>query len=250
MAYKKKRPARSLDRPSRKNPAKHRFYTPFKGLDQHLKNISRPSTPAPSSTVPPAAGASREDDSQLFRQAMVDVVPLSGNRRHRVPPAGPTKVPPRFLAQEELEAYAYLVDLVKGDSPFELSYSDEYIDGAVVGLSPAILKKLRQGDFSYQSYLDLHGYNRHEAREVVVRFVSRHFVQKRRCLLIIPGRGLNSKNKQAVLREHLVTWLTHAPLKKLVLAFASARSWDGGAGAFYVLLRRNKGRAPVVSPVV
>lgn len=250
MVCRKKRPARSLDRPARKKLAEHRFYTPFKGLDQHLRDISRPPTTPSAEAAPRSAGRQPHDETQLFRQAMADVAPLPPGRHQRIPPAAPTKVVPRFLEEEELAAYASLVNLVRGDAAFELCYSDEYVDGAVEGLSPAILKKLRQGDFSCQSYLDLHGYNRHEAREVVVRFVSRHFVEKRRCLLIIPGRGLNSKNKQAVLREHLVTWLTHAPLKKLILAFASARSWDGGAGAFYVLLRRNKGREPVVSPVV
>ena len=155
---------------------------------------------------------------------------------------------PRFLAREEAEVFARLMDLVSGEGPFELVCSDEYVDGAVVGLSPEILTKLRKGDFSYQEYIDLHGCNRQQAREAVVRFVQEGFTKNWRCLLIVSGRGLNSKDKEPVLKRHLVNWLTRAPLKRIVLAFASARSYDGGAGAFYVLLRRNEGKAPLVSP--
>ena len=32
------------------------------------------------------------------------------------------------------------------------------------------------------------------------------------------------------------------------LAFASARSYDGGSGAFYILLRRNEPKTPLVTP--
>jgi len=74
------------------------------------------------------------------------------------------------------------------------------------------------------------------------------FAARRRCVLIIAGRGLNSKDKEPVLKNNLPAWLTRAPLKRVVLAFASARSYDGGWGAFYVLLRKNEGKAPVVTP--
>ena len=193
-------------------------------------------------------GPQAPDDDAIFIKAMSDVAPLPQAQRQRVPPSPPTKVAPRFLQQEELEVYAHLLDLVNGGGIFELTYSDEYVDGAVVGLSPQILKKLREGELSYQDSLDLHGYNRWEANDLVIKYVSESFAQKLRCILIVCGRGLNSKNREPVLKQHLATWLTRAPLKGLVLAFASARSWDGGAGAFYVLLRRNKGKAPFVSP--
>ncbi|MHC1744465.1 MAG: Smr/MutS family protein [Syntrophobacteraceae bacterium] len=169
---------------------------------------------------------------------MVDVVPLS--REPELIPAPRCKPrKPRFRTIEDEEVYTHLKRLVEGESDFELTYSDEYVDGAVVGLSPKVLKELRSGDYSYQDYVDLHGLNRAEAREAVVEFVSRSFTRKHRCVLIIPGRGLNSEDKQPVLKERLVVWLTQSPLRRMVLAFASARSYDGGAGAFYVLLRRH-----------
>jgi DNA-nicking Smr family endonuclease len=179
---------------------------------------------------------------------MADVSPLQAGPVHKVPLRPPDREYPRFLAREEIEAYTRLVDLVAGDGPFELSSSDEYIDGAVLGISPKVLKKLREGYFSYQDSLDLHGLNREQAREEVRNFVMECFAARRRCVLIIAGRGLNSKDKEPVLKKHLITWFTRAPLKRVVLAFASARSYDGGWGAFYVLLRKNEGKAPLITP--
>lgn len=245
---KKETSALSAHRLSKRKSSVQAFYTPFKGLDQHLTKVSRkvspPSEPVKRSTAPEPP----EDAERIFREAMAGVVPLASGRRVRIPPPPPSKSAPRFLEAEELEVYAHLVNLVEGDVPFELSYSDEYVEGAVVGLSPQILKKLRRGDFSYQKYRDLHGQNREEARRSVIKFVQESFSQKLRCVLIISGRGLNSEGKEPVLKPYLVKWLTHAPLRRMVLAFASARSYDGGAGAFYVLLRKNESKAPFVSP--
>ncbi|NLI80647.1 MAG: DNA mismatch repair protein MutS [Deltaproteobacteria bacterium] len=190
---------------------------------------------------------SREEE-RLFQEAMRDVVPLSARHRSRIPSPATAKRPPSFLALEELDVKTHLMDLVRGEVPFQVTHSDEYIDGAIRGLSPKVLKKLRDGDFSYQAHLDLHGLNRMQAYPLVVQFIKESFAQKRRCVLIVSGRGLNSVEKEPILKLSLVHWLTHAPLKRLVLAFASARSYDGGAGAFYILLRRNESRHPVHVP--
>lgn len=232
------------------------FYTPFKHLDQHIvlncPNDSDFSSGADSEKPEPALTAipPAQSDEDLFARAMADVDRVKARKREKVPLRPSEKKAPRFLAREELDAYTQLVDLVAGDGPFEMSGSDEYVDGAVLGISPDVLKRLREGYFSYQDYLDLHGLNRQEARAEVTAFVMDSFAAKKRCVLIIPGRGLNSKDKEPVLKNSMVAWLTRAPLKRVVLAFASARSYDGGWGAFYVLLRKNEGKAPLLTPAL
>jgi DNA-nicking Smr family endonuclease len=257
MSKKKKRHGHALLRNSRKNSSPSAFYTPFEDLSRRLMTTVTTS-PAQRTDKPQAgptgatssAAAAIPDDTALFRQAMADVEPLDRTSRQRVPLCRSTRPCPRFALREEMETYAQLVDLVSGAGPFELTYSDEYVDGAVVGLSPKVLSKLRKGAFSTQDHVDLHGLNRVQARQVVIDFVHRSFAQGYRSILIVPGRGLNSEERRPVLKEYLVTWLTHSPLKRLVLAFASARSHDGGVGAFYVLLRRRTGKAPFVTPAL
>jgi len=48
-----------------------------------------------------------------------------------------------------------------------------------------------------------------------------------------------------VLKERLKSWLAHGTIGKVVLAFATARPCDGGAGALYVLLRRDRRARPI-----
>ena len=228
------------------------FYTPFQELDQlfgvsfstwrnHLdSNLEKPAV-----YLQDIKGET--DDQTLFETAMADVSPLPAGARAKIPVGRPRKSP-RFLAEEEIQAYAQLVDLVAGEGPFELSNSDEYTDGAVLGISPDVLKKLREGYFSPQDYLDLHGLNRQQARQEVRDFLMESFGTRTRCVLIIAGRGLNSKDREPVLKKSLVAWFMRAPLKRVVLAFASARSYDGGWGAFYVLIRKNWDKAPLITP--
>lgn len=260
MNRKRKTTSNNRRRLSPQEPSAQGFYTPFKDLDQHLQHnkvaSAAKSSPPPQPTVrrpvqtSPSAGAQTDEGDRLFFEAMHDVTPIGhdADPKRRVPPEPRSSKPPPFLLQEELEVYDHLVELVSGEGSFELTFSDEYVEGAVLGLSPEILKKLRQGEFSYQDYVDLHGCTREEAREAVIHFVEESFALRRRCLLIVSGRGLNSIDKEPVLKGGLVKWLTRAPLARLVLAFASARPCDGGAGAFYVLLRRSEKRAPFVIP--
>ncbi|MEJ5364054.1 MAG: Smr/MutS family protein [Desulfosoma sp.] len=230
------------------------FYTPFSCLDQYGKRKTRRSSARnlvpETGTAPGAAGDESFGEERLFLEAMADVVPLPQDARQRVPPGGPTGGFPRFAVREDWEVLAHLADLVSGESRFSVHYSDEYMDGAVVGLAPTVLKRLRNGDFSYQDHVDLHGLTRQEAQDRVTDFLLRSHARGVRCVLVICGRGLNSQGKEPVLKRELVNWMTRAPLKRLVLAFASARTWDGGAGAVYVLLRRRKGKAPVRTPAL
>ena len=248
MTARKNRTPDPAHRSSRHNPCLHDFYTPFGNLEQHLAQHSRKRPGPGTGHHPTQAAECPEDAAKLFREAMADVTPLPDGGPSRVPAPPACRAPARFLAREELEVYTQLVDLVAGEGPFEISFSDEYVDGAVVGLSPEILRKLRRGEFSYREYVDLHGCTRLEAKEKTIHFVKRSFARGFRCVLVVCGRGLNSKDREPVLKQNLVKWLTRAPLKRFVLAFASARPCDGGAGAFYVLLRKNEGNAPLVTP--
>lgn len=131
-----------------------------------------------------------------------------------------------------------LADLVDGRTEFDIADSDEYIEGLAQGLDRRLMRKLRRGQFAVQAHLDLHGQTRAEARETVETFIQTSRMQRHRCVLIVHGRGLNSKDQIPVLKENLRLWLTRGRIARAVLAFATARPSDGGAGAVYVLLRR------------
>src|SRR5262249_25050840 len=100
-------------------------------------------------------------------------------------------------------------------------------------------------DVAWQAHVALHGLTAAEAREAVDRFVLESFRVGRRCVLVVHGRGLNSKDRTPVLKERLKSWLAHGRIAKVVLAFTTARVCDGGAGALYVLLRLDRRARPI-----
>ena len=74
-----------------------------------------------------------------------------------------------------------------------------------------------------------------EACTDVARFVENSRHKRRRCVCIVHGRGLHSKDQVSVLKTRVRASLESNPL---VLACTDAPPSDGGAGAVYVLLRR------------
>jgi DNA-nicking Smr family endonuclease len=200
---------------------------------------SRPKTdkneqPAPPSAQPPAPP---QEDGQLFRQEMQGVKPLGG-RDNYVPQQTATEPAPRPAQSDEAEVMAQLADLVAGQGTFDFAATDEYIEGIGVGLDRRLLKRLQRGHFAVQGHLDLHGKTRQEARPLVERFFHESRRHGKRCVLVVHGRGLNSKDQVPVLKESLKIWLAKGRIARSVLAFCSALPSDGGMGAVYVLLRK------------
>ena len=176
---------------------------------------------------------------------MAGVAPVRrGGRGVRIESPGPASEP-RPPVTEEMEALAALSDLVGGAVPLDVADTREYVEGQVVGLDPRLLRKLRRGEFSWQEHLDLHGMVADEARAAVDQFLAHAVVAGHRCVLIVHGRGLNSKDQTPVLKEKLKSWLARGRAASIVLAFTTARPVDGGAGALYVLLRRDRRRRPI-----
>lgn len=182
-------------------------------------------------------GSDRDaDEDAIFMQAMGQVQPLQARGRD-IAPAPEAGIPP---PQGQLG----LQDFMEGKLEFALSFTDEYIEGHVVGLDQMIMNKLRAGSLSPEGHLDLHGLNAVQAFEALRGFLRGSWYKGLRTVLVVPGRGRNSPDGIGILREKLQIWLTQEPLKRVVLAFCTAQAHDGGPGSVYVLLRkyRKKGR--------
>ena len=202
-----------------------------------LKGLKRKEKEPPPPAKPLEKKQPLEDEAKLFRSAMADVTPLERKKSKAVSGSVHLRPETRSFYSEDLEALVQLGDLVTGRAVFDLVDSDEYLEGYVKGIHPVILTKLRQGRFSVQAYLDLHGLTVREAEEAVQEFIPEAVALGYRCVLLVHGRGLNSKDQIPVLKKRLEAILLRGPARKKILAFTSARPHDGGAGASYVLLR-------------
>jgi DNA-nicking Smr family endonuclease len=187
-----------------------------------------------------SAGLGPESDEDLFLREMKDVERLESRSGTPLLRASATPPRARTIVDPDQEVVAELADLVAGTGPFDIARTTEFVEGAVIGLDRRLLRRLRAGEFAYQAHLDLHGMTAPEAKLAVDSFLATAHRRGHRCVLIVHGRGRNSKDQVPVLKRRLFTWLAHGPWARLVLAFTSARSCDGGAGALYVLLRRQR----------
>ena len=107
------------------------------------------------------------------------------------------------------------------------------------GLDRRTEERLRRGEMAIEGRLDLHGHSQDEAHRALVGFVERAWRAERRTLLVVTGKGRRDAG-EGILQSAVPRWLNAAPLRARVLAFARARPKDGGTGALYILLRRQR----------
>ena len=176
-----------------------------------------------------------EIEEKLFNEAMADVKPLS--RDNYVERTFQIDLPEGSRNKEDAEVLAKLTELIRTGVGFDIYDTPEYIEGTGYNVHPEVARRLHRGDFSIQTHVDLHGLTAEDAREVFEKFLKGSVMTGKRGVLIIHGRGLSSP-AEPVLKKKVVQWLTHGPWRKWVIAYSSARSCDGGAGATYVLLRQ------------
>jgi DNA-nicking Smr family endonuclease len=173
------------------------------------------------------ASAPEDDD---FRAALTGVEPLPQPRRVVLSRPRPRPYPhqtrrdERAALAESLAGPVSLDDAI--DSGEELAFVRE-------GLGRDVLRKLRRGHWVVQGELDLHGMNRLQAAVSVNDFLRHCVARRRRCVRIVHGKGLGSRNREPVLKGLLRKWLQQ---RADVLAFSQAPSAQGGSGAVLVLL--------------
>ena len=109
------------------------------------------------------------------------------------------------------------------------------------GLDRRTAQRLRRGLIPIDARLDLHGMMQAEARRRVTEAVAAARSRGQRCLLVITGKG-EIGGETGVLRQMLPHWLTAPPNAGSVLRCEPARAAHGGAGAWYVLIRKPRGR--------
>lgn len=180
--------------------------------------------------------AERADrERRQFELAVGPVQPLKTARRvhHPLRPVEPT---PR---QRLLDEQAVMREALSDEFDVEtLLHTDEALSFRRPGLGPDVVRKLREGHWSIQRQIDLHGLRTDEAREALGGFIREAHHLGLRCVRVVHGKGLGSPGRMPVLKGRVQRWLVQ---KHEVMAFVQARPADGGAGALVVLLRQAQG---------
>jgi DNA-nicking Smr family endonuclease len=170
-------------------------------------------------------------EKRLFELAVGPVKPLVTPRRVHHPPRLVDPLP----RQRQLDEASVMREALSDDFDVEtLLHTDDQLSFRRPGLGHDVVRKLREGRWSIQRQIDLHGLRIDEAREALGRFVREAHQHGLRCVRVVHGKGLGSPGRMPVLKGRVQRWLVQ---KNEVLAFVQARPADGGAGAVVVLLR-------------
>ena len=178
----------------------------------------------------PVTRENSDDETSLFLKAVQGVEPLPAVDKvihSRKPPRPIIKRAPR---DRDSTAYSSFPD--QNNLP-EMEAGDEH-SFLRSGVSRQTLKKLRRGYWKINDKLDLHGLTRDEALQELVEFLSACNKRGFRCVLVVHGKGLNSKNSEPVLKT--MVW-NRLKQHNYVLAFCQAGPSGGGSGAVLVLLK-------------
>ena len=95
----------------------------------------------------------------------------------------------------------------------------------------------------------MHGYTLDEANKIIESFINKAFSENVNKLVVVTGKGLHSENEKdpyvskdlSILKHSVPEFiLNNESLKKKILQIEKAKIEDGGSGAFYIYLKKNK----------
>ena len=110
------------------------------------------------------------------------------------------------------------------------------------GLDRRTARRLKRGQLPVEARLDLHGRTQDQAHDALRDFIQESRMARRRCVLVITGKGSVASGKGGVLRQMVPRWLNEPSLRRHIIAITNAPESSGGTGALYVLL---KSREPI-----
>ena len=97
--------------------------------------------------------------------------------------------------------------------------------------------------------IDLHGYTLEEANRSIESFITKSYEDGINKLIVVTGKGLHSQNEKdpyvsknlSILKYSVPEFISNNQnLMKIIHEMQDAKTEDGGAGAFYIFLKKNK----------
>lgn len=106
--------------------------------------------------------------------------------------------------------------------------------------------RLKRGKLRPEGRIDLHGMTLDQAHPALTRFILKAHADGKRLVLVITGKGKPSPDdgpiprRIGVLRHTVPLWLRTGALASAVLQISESHMRHGGAGAYYVYLRKRR----------
>ena len=97
--------------------------------------------------------------------------------------------------------------------------------------------------------IDLHGYTLDEANKTIESFIIKSYQENINKLKVVTGKGIHSQNEKdpyvskdlSILKYSVPEFISNNKnLMKIIYEIKDAKIEDGGSGAFYIFLKKNK----------
>ena len=97
--------------------------------------------------------------------------------------------------------------------------------------------------------IDLHGYTIEQANKSIESFIIESYQEKINKLIVVTGKGIHSQNEKdpyvskdlSILKYSVPEFISNNKnLMKIIYEMKDAKIEDGGGGAFYIFLKKNK----------
>tara|TARA_B100001113_G_scaffold114798_1_gene93528 strand:+ start:125 stop:547 length:423 start_codon:yes stop_codon:yes gene_type:complete len=117
-------------------------------------------------------------------------------------------------------------------------------------------EKLPNKDIKFQNKktfkirsIDLHGYTLDEANKTIENFINKAYLESVNKLIVVTGKGIHSENEKdpyvskdlGILKYSVPEFISNnIALMNKINEITDANIEDGGSGAFYIFLKKNK----------
>ena len=117
-------------------------------------------------------------------------------------------------------------------------------------------EKVKDKDFKQQEKkifktrsIDLHGYTLDDANRTIEDFINKAFLENVNKITVVTGKGIHSDNEKdpyvskdlSILKYSVPEFISNnQSLMNIINEITDAKIEDGGGGAFYIFLKKNK----------
>lgn len=165
-------------------------------------------------------------EQALWSRVAATVRPITGNR----PALTPAPEPPRPQPKPAIKA----AEPIPPRPLIRPANAPRSVAGAT--LDGGWDSKLRKGDIRPDRIIDLHGHTLAAAHDVLIQALDDAHGNGDRVLLVITGKG--RADRPSRIRAELAHWLDAGIMRSRIASLRGAHPRHGGAGAFYLILRR------------
>ena len=189
------------------------------------------------------------DDKALWERVAQSATPLDRSRlRAEMPEAAkPTEPAAPEPARERLPKFRIGEKATQAAHPPQPAQDlSDRLAHAPVRMDHGAHRKMLRGKLTPEARVDLHGMTLSQAHPVLTRFILDSYDDGRRLVLVITGKGKDRDAgdpipiRRGLLRHQVPGWLRAPPIGALVLDIREAHRRHGGAGAYYVYLRKRR----------